>query len=799
MGQERGHVSKGVAATVVSEATQSETADEFVTRIVIDCAGNVGPLGDAIKAAGRGGDREVFAALQHKLGNSAAAAVMARAGRHTATATSLSKGNATIDRKTEESFQHDGGGVKNTRAVHGSVGKGGASGSASMSKHATAKDSTGQVVDSKTTTAAVAGSADHGSVDVAHEHTTDNKGKAITKAAKAHGEIGDKGPAGSASLSKKTETKAADGHVVATKATSAHAAGSADGGSLEVSRANSSDHNGQHRESSTAAKGAIDKDGPSGSIDRSSSTTTTGEHGETSAKKSTSAKVSAKGGELHRSKSHSTTEKTADGSVVDATESTKHLTVGPDGATGTLGKSKSKTTHHKAKGSKPASSTTTAGGVTGSATINSDTQAVSVGGNLGRTSTGGNGFNVGVQFDASRTRHQETKDGFTTLEIDTHVSGALSGGANLKHVGVKGSVSKGHDTSFTATVPEAAAKGLDLSKLDPSRPDLLPPGASLRIDSSKFKGSSFGASIEAISVHSADKKSKGTSLLIEKIDDKTVRVVAGPTEVLSRVTSFGLDFGGAGIALLGGIQLNSATLHAAEYDLANAESSAAYGQFVSGGHAPTPQTKGAHNVTTVERLDVTKQAGMKAHIGSHSIGGMSKAGEDHWITTTNPDGSKDVTNSFTNREKTKEYDAHIDANGKTTSETLTWVFKNEDAVASLLQMIPGVKLKGKASEFRYELTRAQLGALYKQAQTAVVNMKAQAKKETGNEHAFDFNELAKLMAASPTPDDFFWNFTSFCPNAFAEARMLLTISDYLVGTNHDKKYSALAVTPTSVA
>lgn len=261
-------MSKGVAATVVSEATQSETADEFVTRIVIDCAGNVGPLGDAIKAAGRGGDREVFAALQHKLGNSAAAAVMARAGRHTATATSLSKGNATIDRKTEESFQHDGGGVKNTRAVHGSVGKGGASGSASMSKHATAKDSTGQVVDSKTTTAAVAGSADHGSVDVAHEHTTDNKGKAITKAAKAHGEIGDKGPAGSASLSKKTETKTADGHVVATKATSAHAAGSADGGSLEVSRANSSDHNGQHRESSTAAKGAIDKDGPSGSIDR---------------------------------------------------------------------------------------------------------------------------------------------------------------------------------------------------------------------------------------------------------------------------------------------------------------------------------------------------------------------------------------------------------------------------------------------------------------------------------------------------------------------------------------------------
>ncbi len=537
-----------------------------------------------------------------------------------------------------------------------------------------------------------------------------------------------------------------------------------------------------HDEGSHTKKGGVEvsRDRHDTGIAASAERSTTETTGGVTNNRSTHGKIGLERGGPTGSIGHaktSTSQATdADGNVTSATSdsSTKSLAIDKDGATAAAGRTASTTT---------AGGHQVSAGANGSVHLGPESQGIAAGGNVGGKSATGYGGHLGFHFEASRTKHEKTKDGMTTLEIDTHVASEVSAGIDAKHVGIHGSKSEGKNSEFVASVPEAAAKGLDLARLDPSSPKALPVGASLRLDSAKFKGSSLGVTLEGLGVSSGQTKSKGTSLLIEKLDANHVRVTQGPTEALSRVTSLGVDFGVAGVALLGSVELKEATLHSAEFDISLPEGDAAYGKFVGGGHAPAAEGPGVSKLSKVERFDATSQASIGAHVGP--IGGAlhGEKSEAHLITTTHADGSKDVDNAAGRGDKRSEYHEHIDEHGKTTEEKFTLVLRNHDTVDQLLRVLPGVKLKPKAKEFRYELTRAELESLYQLAKRAGAAMHAWAK---GLEN---MDPLIRMLESSSSPTEFFTNF-SYNSNSYEQAFVLETISDNLDG-KVDGKLTAL--------
>ena len=456
-----------------------------------------------------------------------------------------------------------------------------------------------------------------------------------------------------------------------------------------------------------------------------------------------------------------------------ADASTTSLGVDKDGVTATAGRTASATT---------AGGGNASAGVTGSVQLG-DTQGVAVGGSAGGTNANGLGAHVGFHFENSRTKHEQTKNGMTTLEIDTHVAAEVSAGVDIKHVGVHGSKSEGKDSHFVASVPEAKAKGLNLAKLDPSSPEALPIGASLRVDSAKFKGTSLGVTLEGLGASSAQTRSKGTSLLIEKLDGTHVRVTEGPTEAISQVTSFGVDFGVAGVALLGSTHLSQGTLHSAELDISVPEGVAAYGKLVGSGHIPPAEGAGVTKVTKIERLDESSQASIGGHIGPLSGALHGEKSEAHFITVTHADGSKEIDNAAGEGDKRSEYHERLDPKGKTTEEAFTLVLRNHDTVDQLLRVLPGAKLKPKAKEFRLELTHSELTALYQLAKRAAEVMHKLSKGMD------NMDPLVRVLEGSSGATDFFSNF-SRAANSFEQAYILEQISDLLDG-KLDGKFAAL--------
>jgi hypothetical protein len=489
----------------------------------------------------------------------------------------------------------------------------------------------------------------------------------------------------------------------------------------------------------------------------------------------TSAKVSAKGGSADHTWSRQTETKDAKGDPIGGSSRATTIggELGPEGAGGSATHTGSTTN---------ATGTKTSASATGAVALGPDHQAISAGGGLGRETKDGTGFDVGFRFSASKTKHDDTITDdhghkFSRLEIDTQVEEKATAGVHNKRAGLDGGWSQGKEATFTATVPEKAAEGLDLAKLDPGHPDRLPVGASIRMDSAKFKASSLSGKIDGLTVGATDKHSKGSSVLVEKLDDHRVRVTAGPTEAIEQTSSFGVDFGVVGAAILGTCSVKDATLHSAIYDLATPDGPAGYRAFL-GGTAPKPGTKGALDVQTIERMDLDAQATASAHVGP--VGGAIKGDkiESHWLKTTAADGSVHRKNRASEGDHELAYDEQTDAQGKRSSETYTLVLKADrhGDIKSWLSMIPGVKPNAKAKEFHYELTRPQLESLYQQACRAAATMKHQGMAG---------DSLVGLVEESKDAEDFLWRLHSSWDGADGEAKLLQTISDASAGTYGD--------------
>ncbi|RKI40352.1 hypothetical protein D7Y27_20540 [Corallococcus sp. AB004] len=214
-----------------------------------------------------------------------------------------------------------------------------------------------------------------------------------------------------------------------------------------------------------------------------------------------------------------------------------------------------------------------------------------------------------TEVGASFSRDAE----MTTFSVDAEVGVKGELQADTPNVTVTGTAQAGVRGSYQVTLPTAAAAGITspeqaAQQLNPSLPQNLPVGATVTLNGEAFVGTGMEVVFKNISgIFGAiggmsTEKASGMSLAVTRLDDKTVRVTAGPTEAVSRTLEgklgvFDIAFGATDTRRVEG-QLSSRQV---DFDISTPAGQAAYNQFLATGELPkNDPANGTSNAATVQ-------------------------------------------------------------------------------------------------------------------------------------------------------------------------------------------------------
>src|SRR5699024_5824745 len=249
--------------------------------------------------------------------------------------------------------------------------------------------------------------------------------------------------------------------------------------------------------------------------------------------------------------------------------------------------------------------TVTGSNTSGSVNVDPDAGTISLSGGTGFskevTNSKGRGVSFGVDANATVVTGKKTENGVTTYNASTGVSISLNAGVKSKQAGLEVGHTEGIKSSFEVSMPEEAAKTIDLSSVNPFDPSSMPTGTTIKVDGSNYTSNEFKATFKNLAVQTKTTDASGTSLLVQKTGDNTVRVTAGPTKAIDAYNGVGVDFGVASAMLGREDQVNSATLKTAEFDLSTPEGKAAFNDFAANGNMPCDNGTGITNVKTIQK------------------------------------------------------------------------------------------------------------------------------------------------------------------------------------------------------
>lgn len=303
------------------------------------------------------------------------------------------------------------------------------------------------------------------------------------------------------------------------------------------------------------------------------------------------------------------------------------------------------------------------------------------------TNAKGRGVSFGVDANASTTAGKKTENGTTTYTVSGDVSVSLKAGVHSKQAGLEVGHTEGIKSSWEVAMPEATANGTDLASVNPFDPDSMPTGTSVKIDGSHYSTNEFQATFKNLANKYTHTEASGTSVAVEKTDDHTVRVTAGPTEAIDAYNGVGVDFGVASAMLGRADHLGNATLQSAEFDLSTEAGRAAYNDFLAGGNLPEDNGEGIANVKTIEKLDYSSQAKFDAKLGPVSIGVNGAKNTGSSVVVTEPDGSMTRTVNLQygdNVPMTMSQKFDADGNEIADARTYSYTIKADDNTSQLI-------------------------------------------------------------------------------------------------------------------
>ena len=258
---------------------------------------------------------------------------------------------------------------------------------------------------------------------------------------------------------------------------------------------------------------------------------------------------------------------------------------------------------------------------------------------------GTNGFSVTLSSESSVTLTESQSDTHTSFSVSTRTQVGLSGEAGVggsRGLDVSGGVNTGFTSTYKVSLPGDATVE-QAAGVNPFDPTTIPVGGSVTVDGSNFVDTSFEASFRYIGTKTNISDAEGVSYTIERVDEDTVRVTAGPTETINAFNGVGVKVGDVSVMAGREDQLHGAELQTAEFDISTAEGQAAFQHFNATGQV-AHETPGVSNVATISRIDYSSQTQLRTELGSNfsiDLGGRSNLGSS--VKVSYPDGSYSLT------------------------------------------------------------------------------------------------------------------------------------------------------------
>jgi hypothetical protein len=263
------------------------------------------------------------------------------------------------------------------------------------------------------------------------------------------------------------------------------------------------------------------------------------------------------------------------------------------------------------------------------------------------TANANQGTKLTVSQESAVAYGQKNNNGNTefTVEAQTKVatSGSIDAGGRKGGAEVQAGAGAGFKSSYQVMLPGENRPAEAAARVNPFDPTTIPVGGRVTMNSEAFSETSLAGSFRYIGTETKVQQGQGTTYVVERVDQNTVRVMMGPTEAVQAFNGVGLRAGPDLSVMLGRQDsLAGSTLKTADFDLSTPEGQAAYSHFTATGQV-AHETKGVDNVATVERVDYSSQTQLRAKLGPLGVelGGAQNKGSV--VKTSYPDGSFALT------------------------------------------------------------------------------------------------------------------------------------------------------------
>ncbi|WP_127169633.1 XVIPCD domain-containing protein [Xanthomonas sp. BRIP62415] len=204
---------------------------------------------------------------------------------------------------------------------------------------------------------------------------------------------------------------------------------------------------------------------------------------------------------------------------------------------------------------------------------------------------------------------------------------------------IEAGVSGGQRMRYALTLPGADQPAEAATRVNPLQPESLPIGARAVMDTQTYTQRDSSASLQHLSMQSEITEASGRSYLIERVDERHVRVVTGPNAAIEAVNAAGFKVGPAQALLGRADSLGQSRVESAQFDLADPRAVAAMGQFVREGTLASG-VPGVDEQQTLERINFSSQQRLQLELGplSADVAGNRNQGSQVRISTPGQDG-----------------------------------------------------------------------------------------------------------------------------------------------------------------
>lgn len=266
----------------------------------------------------------------------------------------------------------------------------------------------------------------------------------------------------------------------------------------------------------------------------------------------------------------------------------------------------------------------------------------------GQLRAGGERFGAGLdaKIEGAITR----AEGQVRYTLEGSVSGFVQANAAARGIGVDARVQEGGRARFEASLPEQAARDVDLRSINPFDPASMPVGTRISMDAAHTGSVEVGTRLRQLATRDRVGHEEGVQVSIEALEGQRVRVVAGPREAVEAYHGVGLKLGPASAMLGREDRVSGGTLHTAQFDLSNPQGRQAYDAFLRSGVMPERDAPGLSEVSTVSRLDMRSEGRVDLGLGSRSTSLSTGANSGQAVRTVHGDGSAEVSRTLRYRE-----------------------------------------------------------------------------------------------------------------------------------------------------